>query len=86
MSRTELYKLGRAEVETRVIGEMVMERLRRLDAIAYIRFASVYRSYPDILAMRDEMDAILHSMKDGDGEQQPPARQPATPSAAHETE
>ncbi len=55
----ELYQLGTAEVETRVIGEMVMERLSKLDPIAYIRFASVYRSYPDIQAMRQEMDRML---------------------------
>jgi transcriptional repressor NrdR len=62
----DVYKLSRAEVETRVIGEMVMERLRTLDPIAYIRFASVYRSFPDILAMRDEMDAILRTMETED--------------------
>ncbi|HEX6817760.1 MAG TPA: transcriptional regulator NrdR [Ktedonobacterales bacterium] len=79
----ELYKLGQAEVETRVIGEMVMERLRQLDAIAYIRFASVYRSYPDILAMRDEMDAILQSMEQGDGDQrQRSGSRQATPTAS----
>ena len=55
----ELYTLGKAEVETRIIGEMVMERLSKLDPIAYIRFASVYRSYPDIQAMRQEMDRML---------------------------
>lgn len=55
----ELYTLGRAEVETRVIGEMVMDRLRALDDIAYVRFASVYRSYPDIRAMRQELDRLL---------------------------
>jgi transcriptional repressor NrdR len=54
-----LYKMGQAEVATGVIGEMVMERLRRLDDIAYIRFASVYRSYPDIQAMRQELDRLL---------------------------
>jgi transcriptional repressor NrdR len=56
---SELYKLGQAEVESRVIGEMVMDRLRKLDDIAYIRFASVYRSYPDIQAMRQELDQLL---------------------------
>jgi transcriptional repressor NrdR len=55
----ELYKMGQAEVATGIIGEMVMERLRRLDDIAYIRFASVYRSYPDIQAMRQELDRLL---------------------------
>jgi transcriptional repressor NrdR len=55
----ELYKQGSAEVESRVIGEMVMERLRKLDDIAYIRFASVYRSYPDIQALRQELDRLM---------------------------
>jgi transcriptional repressor NrdR len=54
----EVFKLGRAEVETRVIGELVMDRLRQLDPIAYIRFASVYRSYPDIQALRQELDRL----------------------------
>jgi len=57
----ELYRLGTAEIESRVIGELVMERLRKLDDIAYIRFASVYRSYPDIQAMRQEMDHLLQT-------------------------
>jgi transcriptional repressor NrdR len=64
----ELYKLGQAEVESRIIGEMVMERLRKLDDIAYIRFASVYRSYPDIQAMRQEMDHILQDGRDTNGQ------------------
>lgn len=58
---TELYKLGKAEIESRIIGEMLMERLRKLDDIAYVRFASVYRSYPDIQAMRQELDQLLQS-------------------------
>jgi transcriptional repressor NrdR len=65
---TELYKLGQAEVETRVIGEMIMERLRKLDDIAYIRFASVYRSYPDIQAMRQEMDRLLDNGQPAGGQ------------------
>ncbi len=55
----ELYKMGKAEIESSTIGEMAMERLRKLDAIAYIRFASVYRSYPNLQAMRQEMDRLL---------------------------
>ncbi len=69
----ELYKLGRAEIESRIIGEMVMARLRKLDDIAYIRFASVYRSYPDIEAMRQELDSLLandaDAVPDEDGKQ-----------------
>ena len=44
----ELVHLGRAEVPTTVLGEMVMERLKNLDRVAYIRYASVYREFNDI--------------------------------------
>ncbi len=44
----ELQHLGRAEVPTTVLGEMVMERLKNLDRVAYIRYASVYREFNDI--------------------------------------
>ena len=62
----ELYKLGKAEIESSIIGEMAMERLRKIDAIAYIRFASVYRSYPHLSAMRDEMDRLLEDVAEED--------------------
>lgn len=61
----ELYKLGQAEVPSRIVGEMVMDRLRKLDDIAYIRFASVYRSYPDIQALRQELDRMLSGGTNG---------------------
>ncbi|HEY7348935.1 MAG TPA: transcriptional regulator NrdR [Ktedonobacterales bacterium] len=54
-----LYRLGRPEVAGQVIGEMVMEKLARMDSIAYIRFASVYRSFSDLEEMRQEMDELL---------------------------
>ena len=44
----ELQRLGHAEIRTAILGEMVMERLRRLDRVAYVRFASVYRDFQDI--------------------------------------
>ena len=44
----ELQHLGNAEVSTTVLGTMVMERLRDLDRVAYIRYASVYRAFQDI--------------------------------------
>ena len=69
----ELYKQGSAEVESRVIGEMVMERLRKLDDIAYIRFASVYRSYPDIQALRQELDRLMSPQPAGTAGQEKPA-------------
>jgi transcriptional repressor NrdR len=58
-----LYHLGRPEVASQVIGEMVMEKLARMDSIAYIRFASVYRSFSDLEEMRQEMDELLRRSK-----------------------
>ncbi|MBA7694551.1 Transcriptional repressor NrdR [subsurface metagenome] len=57
----ELYRLGRAEVSTTIIGDMVMERLKSLDHIAYIRFASVYREFADITALKQEIDTLVGS-------------------------
>ncbi len=54
-----LYHLGKAEIPSTVIGDMVMERLKRLDYIAYIRFASVYREFTDITALKQEIDALV---------------------------
>jgi transcriptional repressor NrdR len=55
----ELYRLGRQEIQSSVIGELVMERLRNLDKIAYIRFASVYRSFGDVETMFKEIQNLL---------------------------
>jgi len=55
----ELYRLGKSEVPGRVIGDMVMEGLKSLDYIAYIRFASVYREFTDITALKQEVDTLL---------------------------
>ncbi|HEX77886.1 MAG TPA: transcriptional repressor NrdR [Dehalococcoidia bacterium] len=54
-----LYSLGRAEVPSRLIGDMVMVRLKELDDIAYIRFASVYRQFADIASLKQEVDTLL---------------------------
>jgi transcriptional repressor NrdR len=52
----ELYELGRAEVESEIIGKMVMTRLRELDDVAYVRFASVYRRFRDVDSLADEIE------------------------------
>jgi len=57
----ELYHLGKAEIPSTVIGDMVMERLKNLDYIAYIRFASVYREFTDITALKQEVDTLVTS-------------------------
>lgn len=50
-----LRTMGEREVPSRLIGEMVMEELRELDEVAYVRFASVYRSFQDITEFQDEI-------------------------------
>jgi transcriptional repressor NrdR len=54
-----LDRLGKQEVSSSVIGELVIERLRHLDKIAYIRFASVYRSFADVETMFEEIQELL---------------------------
>lgn len=50
---------GEKEVHSKMIGEMVMERLHALDEVAYVRFASVYRSFRDIAEFMSELKEIL---------------------------
>jgi len=53
-----LYQGNAPEVPSSMIGELVMDRLRDLDPIAYVRFASVYRQFTDIDALRVELEAL----------------------------
>jgi transcriptional repressor NrdR len=57
----ELYHLGRAEISSTVIGDMVMEGLKHLDHVAYIRFASVYRDFTDITTLKQAVDSLVSS-------------------------
>lgn len=50
--------LGEREVPSRQIGEWVMQALRELDQVAYVRFASVYRRFADVNAFRDEIERL----------------------------
>jgi transcriptional repressor NrdR len=61
----EVYRLGKQEVPSSVIGELVMDRLRSMDKIAYIRFASVYRSFGDVETMFTEIQNLLNREKEG---------------------
>ena len=54
-----LRSLGSSEVLSGTIGELAMEKLRALDHIAFIRFASVYQSYEDIETLKREVDQLL---------------------------
>jgi transcriptional repressor NrdR len=54
----ELRSTGEREIPSRLLGEKVMEELRRLDEVAYVRFASVYRSFQDVTAFQDEIKRL----------------------------
>ena len=71
----ELYKLGKREVSSSCIGDLVMEGLRKLDHIAYIRFASVYREFADIGDLKQEVDSLAVRREP------PPANQLPLPSS-----
>lgn len=56
---TELFNREEREIESKVIGEIVMDRLKDLEAVAYVRFASVYREFKDVNTFMDELKKIL---------------------------
>ena len=53
-----LQSCGEREIESRQLGEWVMDELRNLDQVAYVRFASVYRSFQDVSEFRDEIERL----------------------------
>ena len=55
---TDLYAMGRGEIPSREVGELVMRKLQNLDEVAYVRFASVYRSFQDVNAFHTEIDRL----------------------------
>ncbi|MBE0416278.1 MAG: transcriptional repressor NrdR [Coriobacteriia bacterium] len=56
---SELHNEFRYEIDSKVLGDMVLERLKRLDKVAYVRFASVYKSFEDV----DEFTSELRGLK-----------------------
>jgi transcriptional repressor NrdR len=56
---TQLQKLGKAEVSSRIVGELVMSMLKETDQIAYIRYAIVYLGLDDLKSIRKEIDHLL---------------------------
>ncbi len=59
---------GEREVSSRQLGEWAMDELRRLDEVAYVRFASVYRSFQDVNAFREEIERLQRSVSAADGD------------------
>lgn len=56
---TKVFNLEEKEVESTVIGEIVMDEIKNLDPVAYVRFASVYREFKDVNTFMDELKKIL---------------------------
>ena len=56
--KRRLRALGEREVRSRLVGDLVMAALRRLDAVAYVRFASVYRRFEDVQAFVEEIERL----------------------------
>ena len=56
---TEIFNREEKEIPSQVIGELVMNKLKDLEAVAYVRFASVYREFKDINTFMDELKKVL---------------------------
>jgi len=65
--KRRLHGSGEREVSSRQLGEWAMDELRRLDEVAYVRFASVYRSFQDVNAFREEIERLQRSGAAGQG-------------------
>lgn len=66
-----LRQVNEREVASRRIGEWVMEELRRIDSVAYVRFASVYRRFEDVQAFREEIERLERELPRIEGLQLP---------------
>ncbi len=59
-----VYNLGEKEISSSAIGEMVMDKLKDLDAVAYVRFASVYREFKDVNTFAEELKKLVKKEKE----------------------
>ena len=55
----QVYNSMESEITTKVIGEMVMERLKKVDEVSYVRYASVYRSFKDLSSFMSELKSMM---------------------------
>jgi transcriptional repressor NrdR len=75
----EIYQMGKAEVSSRAVGDLVMVKLKQTDHIAYIRFASVYREFEDITTLKEEVDNLAGRSLNPPSDQLPLFRQEELP-------
>ena len=59
----QVYNSMESEISTKTIGEMVMERLKKVDEISYVRYASVYRSFKDLSSFMSELKQMMKADK-----------------------
>ena len=59
----EIFNLGVREIESTAIGEIVIDKIKDLDEVAYVRFASVYREFKDVNTFMDELKKLLKTQK-----------------------
>ncbi|MFA6042894.1 MAG: transcriptional regulator NrdR [Patescibacteria group bacterium] len=59
----DIQTSGRTEIKSSAIGEIVMKHLKRASHVAYIRFASVYRSFTDVATFQDELNGLLRPVR-----------------------
>ena len=71
---SDIYATSEGEVDSHLLGEMVMNRLAAVDQVAFVRFASVYRRFQDIRDFVDELQPILRKNAGG-GPSPPPAKE-----------
>lgn len=57
----DLHNFGEKEIKSELIGQMVMNHLQKLDPVAYVRFASVYREFKDVETFREEIESLLNT-------------------------
>ena len=62
--KAHLRSTGEREIQSRDVGEQVMKELRQLDEVAFVRFASVYRSFKDLNEFREEIDRLSRDNSD----------------------
>ena len=70
----KLYRQSDSEITSIMVGELVMDGLKKLDEVAYVRFASVYRQFRDIQTFRDELNKLLAEYEPGTADGDPAAR------------
>ena len=62
----KIRRIGKEQIESKIIGEYVMDALKKTDHVAYIRFASVYRSFTDVSSFQEEVKNLIEQSTGGE--------------------